>query len=222
MAAPNTGGSLKTSIQDMQVGDYIKVEFHFNSPYSFIRDYQGSVNEIPVTGNDDLMTGSSSRYDFAYMIKADKGLLISDRVIANNVSWDTLNNEGAIQGNKLFTLGGVTGIIRSLGGGNSYATADGKSSATDTGNGAWPVDNEWDTYLVNKDYGTGAGRDDVWHWSHLRTWIQETRNPSLGASTGRIGRGLSTVKDLNATILSSASGTSIGFRPVFEYQEVTP
>lgn len=223
MPEPNTGGQLRTNIADMEVGDYIKVEFHFNYPYSLIRDFQGSTNEIPLIGIDDSQAGSSARYDFSYLIKVDRGLLVGDRVIVHKVSWDTLNALKAIQGG-IQTLNGINGILRSLGGGNSYATADGKSSATDTGNGAWPVDNEWDTYIVKKDYGMGAGRNDVWHWDNIATWCQDTPLDGVRFSSGnnsrRTGRGFSSAANIEVGVPSTIAVTW-GFRPVFEYQEVT-
>lgn len=226
MAAPNTGGQLKTKIQDMQVGDYIKLYYATYLPSStgnMIRIQDSSSGELPSTGIN------SGNGDF-YMIKVDKGLLISDRVVHHSISWDSLNNKDVIQGLP-YSLDGVTGIIRSLGGGNSYATADGKSSTTDTGNGAWPVDNEWDTYIVKKDYGTGAGRDDVWHALNVATFVQET--PMLGITTvvgaasasSRVRRGFANESGARTEkawqlVPSDFYNANTGFRPVFEYQEV--
>lgn len=241
MAAPNTGGQLRTKIADMQVGDYIHVRHHYNSSNKIhLFEYWGNpaianLSEIPVNGRDKTASQYVAK---AYFIKADKGLLICDRIVTNTISWDELNSSDYIEGKTLeikidsinFANGGgysnfnQAGIIRSLGGGNSYATADGKSSTTDTGNGAWPIDNEWDTYIVKKDYGTGAGRDDIWHWKQgVRTLTQDTH---VSASANRTFRGTSNtttglITETGAVGSSSAQALN-GFRPVFEYQEVTP
>jgi hypothetical protein len=127
MTIPNSGGVLRTSIADMQVGDYIAANwscnagvFDKNSSYYDLTAWTNpEVNQIP-------FTGSSSGGGFFYYIKVDKGLLIADRVVQNSISWDVINTQDGIQGfEKSYTHAGGTaiGIIRSLGGGNSYASA---------------------------------------------------------------------------------------------------
>lgn len=210
MAVPNTGGVLRTSIADMQVGDYIACN------YSTINGFYqiGVVNtEIPLAGV--TYSASQNNYGTFYFTKVDKGLLISDRVVSNTISWDQLNALEYIQG-KANSLGNKSGSIRSLGGGNSYASATGTSDTADAGLGAWPTDNEWDTYIAKKDYGTGAGRDDIWHFN-AGSFVQETRN----GNTSRVYRGKSMANNLGF-ILYDHTNAAFGFRPVFEYQEVTP
>lgn len=216
MAEPNTGGQLRTKIEDMQVGDYITCMANNTDSTSPQNIYNLGIDvstrtEIPYGG---FAVGSGS-LGYFYFIKSDTGLLIADRVILNSVSWNVLNQKDLMQG-KLALLQ-AKGIIRSLGGGNSYATADGKSSTTDTGNGAWP-ENEWDTYIVKNDYGTGAGRDDVWHWANMYTWTQDT---NLNGDAYRSTRGYHSSFNI-AAIGANNAVNYIGFRPVFEYQEVTP
>lgn len=223
MPVPNTGGVLRTTLASMQVGDYVKVSINGSSMglSNYINEVGTSTKaEIPLTGGSDNTTATGS----AYLIKVDKGLLICDRIVRNSISWDILNSSDLIQG-MAFTLDGKTGTLRSLGGGNSYASATGTSQTTDASLGAWPIDNEWDTYIVKKDYGTGAGRDDVWHWSGVRTWTQETVISSVvaggitGDSSGRTSRGNESSNKLMRSG-SAAANTSTGFRPVFEWNEV--
>lgn len=222
MPVPSTGGQLRTKIQDMQVGDYIKI--HYKSSYTYgIGD--GGKPECPVTGVALNQGGAGGHLNYHfYGIKVDKGLIIADRVWYHSVSWDTLNSIDQVQGAKA-TLDGMDITIRSLGGGNSYADADGKSSTTDKGLGAWPVDNEWDEYIVRKDYGgDGPGDDSIWHWkTAVTTWTQETPVVGLWGSNNRINRGNrnTSIKHFTGATSSSAT-TSRGFRPVFEYQEADP
>ncbi|PVC75099.1 hypothetical protein C2I27_04225 [Priestia megaterium] len=241
MGAPNTGGKHCNKVAEMNVGDYIKCYYSYHSQgaitsnkagvlWGLGNETQPNLVEKPVTGEAST---SSSKY--FYFVKVDKGLLIADRVCQNSISWDILNAGGVIQGKPysfstiadvvvegLASQENILGILRSLGGGNSYATTDGKSSPMDTSNGAWPVDNEWDTYIVRKDYGTG-GRDDVWHWNNIATWCQDTPLDGVRFSSGnnsrRTGRGFLSAANIEADVSSKIAATW-GFRPVFEYQEV--
>lgn len=224
MAEPATGGQLRTSIADMQIGDYIVCKFMIpgaNQAGTFSNLGATNGSEIPYTGIGTIYNATRN----FYFIKVDGqpgqgSLLVADRIVQESVSWDILNTADYIQG-KPVTLGGITGIIRSLGGGNSYATVDGKSSTTDTGNGAWPTDNEYNKYIV----GMFGGADDVWHWSNIYTWCQETPIEGFTGATGRqaqrIARGYTSASRIQIT-QSSMTGAAYGFRPVFEYQEVTP
>jgi hypothetical protein len=230
MGVPNTGGSLKTNIADMQIGDYIVCNYDYTGASNVIGSFYdfgviGAGNpEIPVTGKD----GVSTPYGYFYFIKVDKGLLVSDRVIQHSVSWDTLNNKDVIQGSpissNIFYAGKAptvtNGIIRSLGGGNSYASATGTSSFTDSGNGAWPTTNEWDEYIVRKDYGgAGPGADSIWHWNNILTWTQETISSIVASNSAtRICRGYNSNKNLGWNSASLVT-PSLGFRPCFEYTE---
>lgn len=226
MPVPATGGQLRTKIQDMQVGDYIACYWGYRDVTQKAIAYLGNdsymTSEFSLTG-EALIAGSNAGFKKFYLVKVDQGLLISDRVLQNTISWDLLNTHDMVQGfSKTLKDNGNTGlsydfIIRSLGGGNSYRDADGKSSTTDKGIGAWPTDNEYDKY-VN---GMFEGRDDVWHWSNptyggTYSWCWET--PVLSTSN-RILRSGAKV-EMSA---GSANAYSwFGFRPVFEYQEVTP
>lgn len=219
MAEPITGGSLKTNISDMDIGDYVICNYKASS---------GSIGTFsnlggPV-GTEISVSGDSSPNGSFYLIKVDGkpgygSLLVSSSVVQHSVSWDTLNAGDYIQG-KPVLLNGQNFIIRSLGGGNSYATADGKSATTDQGHGAWPIDNEWDEYIVRKDYGgDGPGADSIWHWNRVYTLCQETS--IRYASNERTVRGHSKSSYFSET-LSNNMNTIIGFRPCFEYQEGDP
>ncbi|GEA16820.1 hypothetical protein E308F_30660 [Moorella sp. E308F] len=110
---------------------------------------------------------------------------------------------------------------RSLSSGCAYADANGNSATTDQGYGGWPTNNEWDKYIVNSNLGGKIipGDNNVWHWSNLYTWVQDTPITTIGASSNRIYRGKDSVNKL-LQIASSTANTTIGFRPVLEYLEL--
>jgi hypothetical protein len=95
MPAPATTGVLRENITDMKIGDYILWKYDTSNKYTFGGDITG-YNEVPITGINWSTTPWSKEY--FYGVKVDKGLIIADRVISNNVSWDTLNNLKRIQG----------------------------------------------------------------------------------------------------------------------------
>ncbi|MGF0347780.1 hypothetical protein ACQR3P_29490 [Rhodococcus sp. IEGM1300] len=216
MPAPNTGGVLRSHISQMKVGDYIVWKSN-GSAYIMDGSTEG-YTERPVLGaSDTAMPYAGTHW---YGIKVDKGLIVADRVIQNTVSWNQLNTSGIIEGKSLTLLDGTNGILRSLGGGNSYSDGAGNMKTSDEGYGAWPTNNEWDTYITNKDYGTGVGRDDVWHWNGVGTHCQETIGRWYeNVSTNRVKRGSTSVDGLLGAPSTGVDAGS-GFRPVFEYKEV--
>lgn len=130
------------------------------------------------------------------------------------------------------TIGEFTGYegtilrVRSLSGGCAYINASGSRVLSNQNLGAWPANNEWDTYIVKSDLNgkIDAGSDGAWHWNAgVATYCQEA--PLVGLQTAQtpncngsevILRGSSTATNVNAYISSGAS-PSFGFRPVIEY-----
>jgi hypothetical protein len=121
--------------------------------------------------------------------------------------------------------------IRSLAGGNSYRDTDGKFSLTDKGLGAWPVNNEWDKYVVYGELGGKIipGDNNVWHWNNgVSTFCKDTAISGILNSAHRTCRspfnyqnvwhGQNNSKHLDFG-LSSGYGAVWGFRPVLEYPE---
>lgn len=224
MPTPATTGQLRDKIEDMEIGDYIKLTF--NNP-TFVLG--GSV-ELPVTPKTTWSFG-----EFLYLIKVDKGLLIADRVGYTSISWDALNNAKLIEGYEL-SLGTTNGILRSPTGGVAYADANGNRSLTDQNHGGWPTNNEWDRYILNfpiNKIQVGKKLDDVFHYnSNATTWTQDTTANNVsrvdgtmqGGNTIRVYRGIlspeTSLLSAFGFVGSNASSTRIGFRPVFEYKEV--
>jgi F5/8 type C domain len=133
------------------------------------------------------------------------------------------------------------GIIRSLTGGVAYADANGNKSTTDLGYGGFPTNNEWDKFIVGfpqELIQSGKTLDDVFHWSGVATWCQDTpingvQHPNtssdVGQNTERTWRGYglftgnSHVNSRNEKMfgfsVSNYTATTLGFRPCFEYIE---
>ncbi|MFC8687328.1 discoidin domain-containing protein [Brevibacillus porteri] len=136
----------------------------------------------------------------------------------------------------------VAGIMRSLTGGVAYADANGAMSTADKGLGCWPVNNEWDKYIVNFPQDmiqSGKTYKDIFNTDlNVVTWCQDTPingmshpiggHPSPSSNIGRVHRGLA--KSTNglttqfawamSTWIGLSMGINQGFRPVFEYKEV--
>ncbi|MNC00555.1 F5/8 type C domain protein [compost metagenome] len=146
---------------------------------------------------------------------------------ANNVSYKMYRiNISANNGAEYLTFAEMEMFesnidIRSLTGGVSYADANGNSSTTDQSKGAWPINNEWDKYIVNFPIAkiqAGKTFNDVFNntTSNPLSYVQETPITSFAASTYRVlrrGAGF-------GWVVSSTSNVTTGFRPVFEYKEV--
>jgi hypothetical protein len=121
------------------------------------------------------------------------------------------------------------GIIRSLTGGVAYADANGNKSTTNLGFGAFPINNEFDKYIRNFPSSliqSGKTIDDVFHYTNVATWTQDTPsngiafdNGGTGSSSNRISRGAGYGLTGLLSLSSSISNASNGFRPVFEYIE---
>lgn len=91
MPVPATTGQLRDRIEDMKIGDYIKIGISngrfFINPIGFM--------EAPIYGSAGMTVANNT---FWYAIKVDKGLLISDRNIAHTLTWMWLNSANYIEG----------------------------------------------------------------------------------------------------------------------------
>lgn len=106
------------------------------------------------------MSGSMANYTFGNTPSADanklqwvkikdgdKTLLICDRVILVNVSWDDLNGQGYVTG-KTVTIDGAKYKCRLLTGGSNYRNGD-------TYAGGTPTNNEWDRFITREEVISG-------------------------------------------------------------------
>jgi hypothetical protein len=108
-------------------------------------------------------------------------------------------------------------IVRSLTGGVAHADANGNSATTAQGFGGFPINNEWDKFIIKfpvSKIQSGKTLNDVFNNS-MYSWVQETPLIASKASTNRTMR----ASNVHPGMLSSTVDSSVGFRPVFEYRE---
>lgn len=166
MAAPATNGKLCTNLADMEIGDYIKCvytaeEANVAGTFSHLGELHPTYMK-DVTNEEGEVTGQElSEYEelpttpaetangYFYLLKADKGLLIADRLVQSSISWNSLNKAGYIYG-KVEEVGGGQGLIllRSL----SF--------------------NECIKYIVESTLNDNINLkdDNVWHANNLTTY----------------------------------------------------
>ena len=160
----------------------------------------------------------------------DKTLLICDRVILVNCSWNDLNSQGYITGKEV-TIDGAKYKCRVLTGGT------GPRSSNDYYSGGTPTNNEWDRFITREEVITGlpapvssdldstqnatdlnSTHNQFWNWYYVYSWCQETYS---GNSSSRAGRGYTSARYwdyLTATIQIAL----LGFRPVLEVLNTDP
>ena len=160
----------------------------------------------------------------------DKTLLICDRVILVNCSWNDLNSQGYITGKEV-TIDGAKYKCRVLTGGT------GPRSSNDYYSGGTPTNNEWDRFITREEVITGlpapvssdldstqnatdlnSTHNQFWNWYYVYSWCQETYS---GNSSSRARRGYESARSwvyYNATY----RGANLGFRPVLEVLNTDP
>ncbi len=159
-----------------------------------------------------------------------KTLLICDRNILANVSWNDLNGQSLVSG-KTITIDGQQYLIRLLTGGSNYR------NGTDSYSGGSPANNEWDRHIAREEVTSGlpvpvstdldttlntTDRDSThnqfWNWFGIYSWCQETWT---GGTANRAVRGYSSARRWN---YGDASGRYdyFGWRPVLEVLNTAP
>lgn len=193
-------------------------------------------------GNIPSMSGGISNYSFGntpsddakklqwVKIKdGDKTLLICDRVILVNVTWNDLNSVGWIFGKEV-TIDGAKYKCRSLTGGSNYRGGDAYAGGT-------PTNNEWDRFVTREEVITGlpapvssdldsnfnstdlsSAHNQLWNWMGVYTWCQETYSSN---TSGRAVRGCDSARFWDRYNAAN-SNPSVGFRPVLEILNTDP
>ena len=160
----------------------------------------------------------------------DKTLLICDRVILVNCSWNDLNSQGYITGKEV-TIDGAKYKCRVLTGGT------GPRSSNDYYSGGTPTNNEWDRFITREEVITGlpapvssdldstqnatdlnSTHNQFWNWYYVYSWCQETYS---GNSSYRAYRGYISARFWNYYYASYQFAT-LGFRPVLEVLNTDP
>lgn len=145
--------------------------------------------------------------DFYFIMVDDwngKKRLIADRNIQNSISWDTLNNNGLVFGNKLNF-------------GENYDSFEITTRLLTGGISSADKDNEWDQYIVNSDLNGAItpGDNNVWNAGNSRgSWTSTT---PANSSTYRVRRGSDSILEFY-TMPSSSVRYYEGFRPVLEVE----
>ena len=185
-------------------------------------------------GNIPSMSGGISNYSFGntpsddakklqwVKIKdGDKTLLICDRVILVNVTWNDLNSAGWIFGKEV-NIDGAKYKLRSLTGGT------GPRSTNDWYSGGTPANNEWDRFVTREEVITGlpapvssdldsslnstdlsSAHNQLWNWMGVYTWCQETYSSNTSL---RAVRGYNSARNWNNNNATN-SNPNVGFRP---------
>ena len=160
----------------------------------------------------------------------DKTLLICDRVILVNCSWNDLNSQGFITGKEV-TIDGAKYKCRVLTGGT------GPRSSNDYYSGGTPTNNEWDRFITREEVITGlpapvssdldstqnatdlnSTHNQFWNWYYVYSWCQETYSEN---SSYRAGRGYESAR-LWAYDNATNQRAILGFRPVLEVLNTDP
>ena len=134
MAAPVTLGKLCSNTSDMEIGDYIKCVYE--APTANVPGYFSQLGTIDPTrhvvtttitdGGEPVVTEEEIAYTevpttpgttasgFFYLLKADYGLLMADRMIQQQISWASLNTFNYIYGRAFNCSGTKTEVIRNV------------------------------------------------------------------------------------------------------------
>ena len=160
----------------------------------------------------------------------DKTLLVCDRVILVNCSWNDLNSQGYITGKEV-TIDGAKYKCRVLTGGT------GPRSSNDYYSGGTPANNEWDRFITREEVITGlpapvssdldsaqnatdlnSTHNQFWNWYYVYSWCQETYS---GNSSYRAYRGYHSARSWHYDG-ATYQYADVGFRPVLEVLNTDP
>ncbi|MCQ4924070.1 hypothetical protein NE686_13290 [Tissierella carlieri] len=195
------------------------------------------------TGDIPSMSGSMANYVIGntptseaqklkwHKIKdGSKTLLICDRNILANVSWDDLNAQNLVSG-KTFTIDGQQYKARLLTGGSNYR------NSSDAYAGGSPATNEWDRFITREEIITGlpapvssdldsnidetdrvSTHNQFWNWGYCYSWAQEAYAPN---TSNRSIRGYGSARCYRYGT-SSVRSPNFGWRPVLEVLNTAP
>lgn len=177
----------------------------------------------------DTPSADANKLQWIKIKDGDKVLLICDRNILVNVSWDDLNGQGYVTG-KTVTIDGAKYKCRLLTGGSNYRNGDNYA-------GGSPTNNEWDRFITREEVITGlpapvssdldtsqnatdlnSAHNQFWNWFYIYSWCQETYS---GNASSRAIRGYYSARYYN-WVTSSYRNADCGFRPVLEVLNTDP
>ena len=177
----------------------------------------------------DTPSAEANRLQWVKIKDGDKTLLICDRVILVNVSWDDLNAQGYITG-KTVTIDGAKYKCRVLTGGNNRRNNDHYAGGT-------PTNNEWDRFITREEVISGlpapvssdldstldatdfnSTHNRFWNWFNVYSWCQETYAEN---ASSRVRRGYLSARYFGWRS-SGSRNAYLGFRPVLEILNTDP
>lgn len=216
--------------------------FKFNTPKT-VRGYT-------ITARDGSYSVTQSPKDFKFQGSTDGVTWVDLDVRSNITGWSEFrknsywfNNNTQYSYYRLFIIANngdpnatsfaelemfeAQYLIRSIYGGAAYADENGQMSLSDRNRGSWPIDNEWDKFIVNSDLKgkITPGDDNIWHWNIATgSWMRDSTalgmrhsNGTSATNTHRTFRGWNT--GVNATFFGATTeiGSWAGFRPALRY-----
>ncbi|SKC67989.1 Ig-like domain-containing protein [Maledivibacter halophilus] len=177
----------------------------------------------------DTPSDSAKKLKWVKIKDGDKTLLICDRVILVNVSWNDLNSENYITG-KTITIDGQQCKVRLLTGGSNKRNDNYYAGGT-------PIDNEWDRFITREESISGlpsptssdldttrdmtdknSTHNQFWNWMGVYTWCQEVYSSN---TSYRAIRGGSSARWWFYGTASGRTG-DLGWRPVLEILNSAP
>ena len=116
LPAPVTTGKLCTSLDQMQIGDFIKCAY--DAPIENVAGYFSQLGKVNPTytlttidengkktteevAYEELPTdvpAKSNVSGFFYLLKVDKGTLVADRMVQSYISWEAINKKNYVYG----------------------------------------------------------------------------------------------------------------------------
>lgn len=189
----------------------------------------------PNIGNWNIGDTDSNEANQLYWHKikdGEKTLLICDRVILVNISWNDLNSDNRVFG-KNVVIDGQGYKMRLL-----TAGAERREGGSGASYGGGKLPNEWDRFITNEDAITGipvptasdldstlnatdksSAHNQFWNWMGVYSWGQETY---LHNSAYRAIRGYGSARYWGYTDAAYRISLSVGWRPVLEVLNSAP
>ena len=147
--------------------------------------------EVGAPYNDEQISlGDAAPGQEISWVRLQSGLLIADRCVCTDISWEQLDEKGLVFGAPV-TINGITYLCRCLRVGSNEDEP-----------------NEWDTALNE------AGEDDdLWHWEDAYFWGQEISKYDMSY---RAVRGYFSARYWGDSTATDRD-VGVGFRPALEY-----
>lgn len=171
----------------------------------------------------DTDTNDANQIQWREVNVGHKKLLVADRVLLTNVSWEDLDQQLLITG-KVVTIDKQKYNLRVLAGGEDYRSFRDSYSGGSEGN-------EWDQLITNEGGFSGlpspspsnlnelqeaedltSVHNQTWNWFHMHAWVQDAYR---GRFSHRAIRGFYSPRHWDC-ISAKERLSSIGWRPVLE------